>query len=120
MTNEEAIKELKEDRALYESDIVEMGDGTPEGQLLLALDMAIEALEKQIPKKCETREDGKAYRCPFCGGEAEVYSDDPYDGYQGNCAIWRVRCYRCGAVIQELTKERAIEAWNRRVDDDEL
>ena len=27
MTNEEAIKELKEDRALYESDIVKAGDG---------------------------------------------------------------------------------------------
>lgn len=46
--------------------------------------------------------------CPFCGGKAEIYSYDPYDGYQGNCAIWRVRCYRCGAFIQELTKERAI------------
>lgn len=51
MTNEEAIQTLKEDRALYEGDIVEAGDGTPDGQLLLALDMAIEALEKQVPKK---------------------------------------------------------------------
>lgn len=64
MTNEEAIKELKEDRALYESDIVEAGDGTPEGQLMLAIDMAIEALEKQIPKKL--KDDGWLY-CPICG-----------------------------------------------------
>ena len=62
MTNEEAIKELKEDRALYEGDIVEAGDGTPDGQLMLALDMAIEALEKQIPKKKKKRNE-----CPECG-----------------------------------------------------
>ena len=67
MTNEEAIKELKEDRSLYESDIVDAGDGTPDGQLMLALDMAVEALEKQIPKKCETREGRMVYRCPSCG-----------------------------------------------------
>lgn len=32
-----------------------------------AREMAIEALEKQIPKKCETREGRMAYRCPLCG-----------------------------------------------------
>ena len=47
MTNKEAIKELKEDRTLYESDIVEPGDGTPDGDLMLAIDIAVEALEKQ-------------------------------------------------------------------------
>lgn len=62
MTNEETIKILKEDRALYESDIVEAGDGTPDGQLMLALDMAIEALEKQIPRAKEKRNE-----CPECG-----------------------------------------------------
>lgn len=67
MTNEEAIKELKKDRALYESDIVKAGDGTPEGQLMLAIDIAIEALEKQIPKRCDIMKDGKGYRCPSCG-----------------------------------------------------
>ena len=51
MTNEEAIQTLKEDRELYEGDIVEAGDGTPDGQLMLALDMAIEALEKQEARK---------------------------------------------------------------------
>ncbi len=50
MTNEEAIQTLKEDRTLYESDIVEAGDGTPDGQLMLALDMAVEALEKRVPE----------------------------------------------------------------------
>ena len=51
MTTEQAIKELKSDRELYGSDIVYAGDGTPEGDLMLALDMGIAALEKQIPKK---------------------------------------------------------------------
>ena len=50
MTNEEAIKELKEDMALYESDIVKAGDGTPDGDIMLAIDMAVEALEKQKKK----------------------------------------------------------------------
>ena len=44
----EAIKVLKKDRYLYESDIVSAGDGSPDGDLLLAIDMAVDALEKQI------------------------------------------------------------------------
>ena len=69
MTNKEAIKELKEDRALYESDIVKAGDGTPEGQLMLAIDMATEALEKQIPKEVvikKINEDIELLYCPNC------------------------------------------------------
>lgn len=80
MTNEEAIKELKEDRALYESDIVETGDGTPEGQLLLALDMAIEALEKQIPKKKKKRNE-----CPECGYS---YAFEEFCPYCGQALDW--------------------------------
>lgn len=48
MNRQEAIKVLKEDRYLYESDIVSAGDGSPDGDLLLAIDMAVAALEKQI------------------------------------------------------------------------
>lgn len=66
MTNEEAIQTLKEDRALYEGDIVEAGDGTPDEQLMIALDMAIEALEKQIPTKPVEQGDGINYNCPVC------------------------------------------------------
>lgn len=51
MNRQEAIKVLKEDRYLYESDIVSAGDGSPDGDLLLALDMGISAIEKQIPEK---------------------------------------------------------------------
>lgn len=60
MTTEQAIKELKSDRELYGSKIVYAGDGTPEGDLMLALDMGIAALEKQIPKKVTKS------ACPSC------------------------------------------------------
>ena len=98
MTNEEAIKELKEDRALYESDIVEAGDGTPDGQLLLALDMAIEALKKQIPKKPTFEGDGfdgngnityDTWICPCCEEEYEVdYDDHKYCPWCGQMIDW--------------------------------
>lgn len=70
MTTEQAIKELKSDRELYGSDIVYAGDGTPEGNLMLALDMGIAALEKQIPKKPYFGEalGYKSYLCPICRG----------------------------------------------------
>ena len=91
MTNEEAIKELKEDRALYEGDIVEAGDGTPDGQLMLALDMAIEALEKQIPKNPKRLkgslfgEEKYYHKCPNCGA---AYVDDSYCPICGQALDW--------------------------------
>lgn len=48
MTREEAIRELREDKALYETDNCRAGDGSPDGDLLEALDMAIEALSEPI------------------------------------------------------------------------
>lgn len=45
MTREEAIHELQEDKALYETDICHASDGSPDGDLLEALNMAIEALK---------------------------------------------------------------------------
>ena len=47
MTREEAIAELQEDKALYETDICHADDGTPDGRLIKALDMAIEALNRE-------------------------------------------------------------------------
>lgn len=44
MTRKEAIHELQEDKRLYETDVCHAGDGSPDGRLLEALDMAIEAL----------------------------------------------------------------------------
>lgn len=49
MTREEAIKELEEDKALYmpEDWIESLDRDTPDGRLITALDMAIEALEQE-------------------------------------------------------------------------
>ena len=66
MTAEQAINELKFDRGLYESEIVSAGDGSPDGDLMLALDMGIAALEKQISKKPKKHGYGKWYFCPDC------------------------------------------------------
>ncbi len=52
---------------------------------------------------------------PFCGGEAEaVYAPNDYNR-------WGVMCLACSCTIEvdvwngtEDTKEKAIEAWNRR------
>lgn len=60
--------------------------------------------------------------CPFCGGEAEIvghYIKGVPNNYQ-----YFVRCKRCKARptlygFNFKKKEKAIEAWNRRVDDDE-
>ena len=46
MTAKEAIEILKDDKELYESEICYAGDGTPDGDLIQALDMAINALKK--------------------------------------------------------------------------
>ena len=63
MTNEEAIQTLKEDRETYQ-DFINQGyaDNEEIKRGLLALDMAIEALEKQIPRAKEKRNE-----CPECG-----------------------------------------------------
>jgi Lar family restriction alleviation protein len=53
-------------------------------------------------------------RCPFCGGEATNYAYDSYDGYQGDCTRYRVKCRGCGAMIEDRTAEKAIAAWNKR------
>ena len=83
MTREEAIKVLKADRALYETDTVWAGDGTPDGELLEALDMAIEALSQPERPKGRWKRyeiDGlphfTVYQCSECGrfeNEKEPY-----------------------------------------------
>ena len=47
MTREEAIAELQEEKALYETDICQADDGTPDGKIIKAIDMAIEALSAE-------------------------------------------------------------------------
>ena len=53
--------------------------------------------------------------CPFCGcKKIRLYAYDPFDGYQGNCTVHRVRCTDCGAQVQKDKATEAVEAWQRR------
>lgn len=52
----------------------------------------------------------KLKRCPFCDCEAEKYKDT-----LGNV---RIKCKMCGIGTELLYENLAIEAWNRRTDDD--
>ena len=48
--------------------------------------------------------------CPFCGGEAELSSG--YDCYFVSCSL-------CKAQTEwDMYKEKAIELWNRRINDE--
>ena len=95
MTTEQAIEELKSDRELYGSDIVYAGDGTPEGDLMLALDMGLAALEKQIPKKPKYEDVDNIYgaikrTCTACGDVCMVSKGaKPYEHY----------CRQCGQAL---------------------
>ena len=71
MTESEAIKELKEDISLYDNEITRLDAsiGTPDRNLIDALEMAINALEKQIPKKPYKDNENGIYKkeyCPIC------------------------------------------------------
>lgn len=70
MTREEAIHELQEDKRLYETEVCHAGDGSPDGRLLEALNMAIEALSKQdteeiFCKNCQFSVSSTVYYCNF-------------------------------------------------------
>ena len=55
--------------------------------------------------------------CPFCGGEAEMFSWQAHinDEYHLNLV-----CTTCGAGFQDVSsKEDALKAWNRRADTNE-
>lgn len=59
--------------------------------------------------------------CPFCGSHNVLLRHyDPYDGYQGDCGVWEAWCAICDANIERRQKEESIEAWNRRVESEEL
>ena len=50
--------------------------------------------------------------CPFCGGEALLWEIK-------DCDCYRVFCTKCPCCMGiNLEKDEAIEAWNRRVDDE--
>ena len=86
MTPERAIELLRADINLYQTDVCKPGDGTPDGELMEALMMGIEALGKEIPKFPEMEWDSfdddahadfwTSY-CPTCGNAVE--------GGEANC-----------------------------------
>lgn len=98
MTHKEAIKELKADIELYDNEIVRLDafKDTPDRRLIDALEMAIKALEKQIPTEPFYEADGYAdgelvydtWYCPNCNISYEVDFDD-YDF-----------CPNCGQAIK--------------------
>lgn len=51
--------------------------------------------------------------CPFCGGEAFIY----YSGSPGNGEFSEVICKKCKCQTDRLRGDKAIEVWNRRVND---
>jgi Lar family restriction alleviation protein len=72
----------------------------------------------------------KLKRCPFCGGYAQLQIED-IDGYDG-WHSYMVCCMGCGThrargrfydngmeEMRFLAKLKAIEAWNRRANDDQ-
>ncbi len=65
--------------------------------------------------KIETICMGETKNCPFCGGESEASTVERFDD------VWKVVCFNpgCGAEVGNFnTRERALEAWNRRAGDD--
>lgn len=70
-------------------------------------------------KKCVVMKMAELKPCPFCGcNDYSVhlqrcyYTNEDYNR-------WKVMCEDCGAEVSEfVTPERAIEAWNRRENDD--
>lgn len=54
--------------------------------------------------------------CPFCGGKAKLSSFRDELGYQFS----GVRCQKCYCGTQDFKSEKkAIEAWNRRKDNEQ-
>ena len=90
MTNEEAIKAIQ-------STIVCFGRTNGKTQFIKATDVAIAALEKQIPLKPKiyTREvyEGKAAHCPVCDGSV----DWTYNGFWRHGKV--PYCKDCGQAI---------------------
>lgn len=55
--------------------------------------------------------------CPFCGGKAELHSWHKPECMAKDEIRAEVWCNDCPATVGTyLTKEEAVEAWNRRAD----
>lgn len=58
--------------------------------------------------------EAKLKPCPFCGGEVTVDYNEYTNKYSIACG--NLKCILCVQTLPYDTKERAIEAWNRRAD----
>lgn len=58
--------------------------------------------------------------CPFCGGEARLRAFRTYIQSKHRMGEkYYIECCECGLNAPNfINKEEAIEAWNRRVDDE--
>lgn len=79
MTTEEAIKVIKEGERdfceIYQSESLGKTCNKCEGSI--AYNMAIKALEKQIPKRAISTYKGN-YKCPTCENYIDITDDDLY------------------------------------------
>lgn len=61
--------------------------------------------------------------CPFCGGEAKAYGipvhKHNFAGLPELGGGGFVECMNCTACLSENSKEKAIEAWNRRSENEQ-
>lgn len=66
--------------------------------------------------------------CPFCGGKAEIKLSSSAIAYMGSVYSCHIGCKECGLGLSENfvdmglageIEEVLVEAWNRRVNDDE-
>lgn len=56
-------------------------------------------------------------KCPFCGGEAEVYFCKSTESWYVECSLSKVTCATIPCTYPFSTKEEATQAWNRRVEE---
>lgn len=58
----------------------------------------------------------KLYSCPFCANhEVSIRNYDPYDGYQGDCSRFIIKCEKCGAKIEDRNPTKLVNRWNTRI-----
>lgn len=103
MTSKEAIKVIKEG----ENDFCEthtsecLGKTCNKCEGSIAYNMAIESLEKQIPKMIIYQESEKCYKCPTCKTPADMDNDDLY--------VYGIEppkyCDKCGQALDWGEKE---------------
>lgn len=54
--------------------------------------------------------------CPFCGNDQiDMFTYDPFDGYQGDCSTTKIFCTECGASVSASIEANTIVRWNNRI-----